>query len=261
MSDVGDVSKAITPIIENFAKLTGPLCEEVGLFFGEKVRAYRQTNLRKIVDGSVERLERAGKAVNSVPPRLLLPIIESASLEDNPTLQDMWIGLLAKASEDADDLSPSYAETLRVLTPNEAKALKVLYESLRNSPFLGPAATVHFFLMEGVCVEPDVSISPGLIVETLERLGLLRREYDLLPAVSSPFVFHKLDSEETALPGGMSYFEVSNAHRSMTTPFDDEKPQPEITYELAFTSYGTQFMRACLGPTSLDRYEGVVVEP
>jgi Abortive infection alpha len=65
---------------------------------------------------------------NAVPPHLLLPIIESASLEDNPTIQDTWSGLLASASDRTNELSPSYVEILKQLTPIDARSMKVLYE-------------------------------------------------------------------------------------------------------------------------------------
>src|SRR5258708_6997962 len=98
MGDYGEIAKAVKPLVDNLAKLTGPMSEELGLYFGDKVRAFRQRNITTIVDASIKRLEKAGKPADPVPPRLLLPILDAASLEANPTLQDMWSGLLASAS-------------------------------------------------------------------------------------------------------------------------------------------------------------------
>jgi hypothetical protein len=47
-------------------------------------------------------LRNAGLPPGAVPPRLLLPIIENSSLEDNDSLQGLWAGLLATASQQTD---------------------------------------------------------------------------------------------------------------------------------------------------------------
>jgi abortive infection alpha-like protein len=57
-----------------------------------------------------------------------LPIIEACSVEDNETLQDVWAGLLATASQDTDAISPSFVETVKQLTPDEARYLKRVQE-------------------------------------------------------------------------------------------------------------------------------------
>jgi hypothetical protein len=244
MGDVGEIASTLKPLVDNLAKLTGPMSEELGLFFGDKVRAFRQRNLVTIVDGSVKKLEDAGKPVHPVPPRLLLPIMEAASLEDNQSLQEMWSGLLASASEQADNMSPSYAETLKALTPIEARSLKVLYDYL-NQTFastLGSDEEVARTLALGVGLGIGESIAPKLVIETLERLGLIRREYDL-------------DRNPVVTPDYPRYVNMIFPTRTWNSGDDFVSPVssktealPKVIYDLAFTSYGIQFMRACQGP-------------
>jgi hypothetical protein len=124
MGDIGEIAKAVKPLVENLARLTGPMSEELGLFFGDKVRAYRHSNATTIVDATVKGLEATGKPVDPVPPRLLLPILDAASLEANPSLQEMWSGRLASASLEKDSMSPSFIETLKQLKPDEAGLLQ-----------------------------------------------------------------------------------------------------------------------------------------
>jgi hypothetical protein len=246
MGDPGEIAKTARPLVENLAKLTGPMCEELGLYFGERVRAFRERNLRTIVDRSVGQLEATGRPIGAVPPRLLLPILESASLENNPTLQEMWSGLLASASDQADKMSPSYVETLRALTPIEARSMKVLYDFFLDAPgaTLGSPEEISYTLTFGLDLKVGESIAPVLLLETLERLGLIRREYDLYrdPAAAEPLDFGKVDYGKI-VTGARTIGELVRTVRSQ-----EPEPLPTVVYHLAFTSYGIQFMRSCEGP-------------
>ena len=234
----GEVAKAISPLIDNLAKLTGPLCEEVGEYFGDKVRAYRQRNLGKIIEGSLAKLEAAAKPINPIPPRLLLPMVESASLEDNETLQDMWSGLLATASDRADDMSPAFTETLRVLTPLQAKVLDKLYVSglaqLNNNGSFGSVFDLEFFLQlhAGTRLLDIPSVLPDKptgrrVLEYLTRLGLLRLDYDLRYVPTMRAVIGLFDEP-----------------KSTTT-----ETQSLLSYDLHYTQYAIDFMEACQGPS------------
>lgn len=243
MGDIGEIAKAVEPLINNLAKLTGPMSEELGQYFGDKVRAFRHRNVSTIINGSIKRLEKAGKPINPVPPRLLLPIIDAASVEDNPTLQDMWSGLLASASDQADDMSPSYTETLKALKPIEARSIQVLYDIMIESPTptLGSESTVSTLLVTGLGLAEGESIAPILIIETLERLGLIRRKYDLQSPAAGDFLHDLLGGTGRRYPQApaASFFGDSSL-----------EPLPEVIYEWEFTSFGVQFMRACQGPVS-----------
>jgi Abortive infection alpha/Protein of unknown function (DUF2806) len=104
-------------------KLAGPAVEEVGLMIGDRVKVYRIKNLIATTQKTRRILEDAGLLPNAVPSRLLLPIMDTCSVEDNEDLQQRWAGLLASASQESDSFSPSFVETLKQLTPREAKLL------------------------------------------------------------------------------------------------------------------------------------------
>jgi hypothetical protein len=126
MTDEGDIvtSGAGEKIGDLVNKLAGPLAEEVGMMLGDKIRVYRVKNWIKTCQKTEHVLRDAGLPANAVPPRLFLPIMEAASVEDNETIQDMRAGLLATASQDTDAVSPSFVETLKQLTPAEARYLQ-----------------------------------------------------------------------------------------------------------------------------------------
>jgi Abortive infection alpha len=64
-----------------------------------------------------------------VPPKLALPIVEHASLEDNDGLQDLWAHLLVSAMDPdfQDDPTGSFVEIVKQLQPIETVILRTLY--------------------------------------------------------------------------------------------------------------------------------------
>ena len=129
MSEAGDIVKsgAVDKFADLLHTLAGPATEQIGLMLGDKAWAYRAKNLIDIVKKTERKLREAGLPVNAVPPRLLLPIVENGSVEDSETLQDMWAGLLATASQERDSVPPSFVETLKQLTPEEARQLESIF--------------------------------------------------------------------------------------------------------------------------------------
>jgi hypothetical protein len=167
MTDAGEILKsgALEKLADLVHKLAGPMSEEVGLMLGDKVRAYRYRNWTQTVQKTERLLRDAGLPANAVPPRLFLPIMEGCSVEDNETLQDMWAGLLASASQGADAVSPSFVETLKHLTPDEARDFQGIYE--------GKSRPAWRTTMPGPIYPFEVTS------ETFERLGLVRRQFHL----------------------------------------------------------------------------------
>lgn len=231
MSDTGEIIKsgAFDKLADIAHKLAGPLAEELGMLMADKVKLYRVKNWVTVVQKTEKILQDANLPPNAVPPRVFIPILEASSLEDTDTLQDLWAGLLASASEKSDSLSPSFIETLKQLTPNEAKSLEQLFHlvEISGSPSLGNP--------EDMFSRSQTALDSGtaqLTLETFERLGIIRRRYDLQKPYQSWW------RNSRPFPSGV------NVILGRT----DKEPLPELTYEFEFTEYGLQFMRACKGP-------------
>jgi hypothetical protein len=220
MNEIVEVAKsgAVDKAIDLLHKLAGPMFEEFGAMLGDKVRVHRVKNLIRTFQETERLLSEAGLQANAVPLRLLLPIIESSSVEDNESLQKLWAGLLATASQETDSVSPSFVETLRQLTPDEARHLKHVCESLRKRTKItlpGDAPVTPYAFTKAWGAPPTAS-------DTFERLGLIRRDYDV-----------KLWSR--------------NAHPSTSEEAIDSM-EPEVLYRFVFTRYAVNFLAACEGP-------------
>jgi len=231
MDGTGDILKsgALTDITDLLKKLAGPAFEELGAILGDSVRVFRVKNLLRTTERTKRILEDAGLHPKPVPSRLLLPILDTCSVEDNDDLQERWAGLLASASQETDSLSPSFIETLKQLTPNEAKHCDYIFEELSKSykrvPTDSDPIPHHAFT--------EAWGAPKGARETYERLGLIWREYEVKLERHAWRI--ALDSEDTA---GM----VSDIESAL------ENLEAGVEYQYHLTGYAFRFLKACRGP-------------
>lgn len=146
MSEIEESAKAITEtaklgttVVEATEKMGGflshilnePITEAVGIF-GDKLKFMRWKRKLRIVD-EVNRIldERGVESTRPIPPKLAIPILEQASLEENDELQDIWCRLIANSLDPNFLLEIRYAfiDIIKNLTPLDAKVLKYVYES------------------------------------------------------------------------------------------------------------------------------------
>lgn len=236
MSDASEIIKsgAVDKLADIFHKLAGPLAEEFGQLLADKARVYRTKNWVSVIKKTEKILADAKLPPNAVPPRMLLPILEASSLEDDETLQSLWAGLLATASQQTDSVSPSFVETLRQLTPDETRHLEHIYETLQklshqrklaNSPITPYAFTQQW------------GAPPGVSSDTFERLGLIRRDFNV-----------KLRSR-------------SSKRRQLSTMEEAlDLVEPEMLYQFVLTGYVISFLEACNGPRSSPSTEPKLTE-
>lgn len=144
MSEIEESAKAVTEtvklgttVVEATEKmgvflsrvLDEPITEAVGIF-GDKLKYMRWTRQLRITD-EVNRIldERRVKNTRAVPPKLAIPIIEQASLEENDELQDLWCNLIANSLDPGFkvEIRYSFIEIIKNLTTLDARILKYVY--------------------------------------------------------------------------------------------------------------------------------------
>jgi hypothetical protein len=68
--------------------------------------------------------EAAGFTPKAVPPKILFPLPEGASMEHDEVLNDMWVALLANDSWDSRSMMrPGFISLLKEMAPDEARRL------------------------------------------------------------------------------------------------------------------------------------------
>jgi len=118
----------IVPFIN---KVLGPAADELGLILGERIRMFRLQNQIKLFQEAQQMLKTAGISPQQVGLKTLLPLMEGASIEDDPSLAQKWSALLANAANPQSlvTIEPSFAEVLKQLTTNQAHILQMAYDA------------------------------------------------------------------------------------------------------------------------------------
>ena len=184
MSHLGEIvqSGPVDKAVDLLHRLAGPMFDEFGAILADKARVYRAKNLVSTVRETERILREACLPANAVPTRLLLPIMEASSVENTETLQQMWAGLLATASQQTDSVSPSFIETLKQLTPDEARHLEVICQETlkfhkKERPHDGMELVLWAFGPRSNVGPNEFEAPPGVYPDTYERLGIIRRNY------------------------------------------------------------------------------------
>lgn len=133
----GNYLSGIDPAVEKYAEqITGTARGELGSWLADHVRLRRFKSQLKIVGKAQKFAEDAGFDPGVVNLKVLVPLLEAGSLEDDADtddaerMTDRWAALLANASHAnrEDEVLPSFPEVLRQLTPVEAKLLDAIYD-------------------------------------------------------------------------------------------------------------------------------------
>jgi hypothetical protein len=93
--------------------MLGPAADELAEMWRDQVRLYRYERQLKCVEKAEKMAEEAGFTPQAVPPKILFPLLEGASFEENEDLHTMWAALLANAasSENAQKVKPGFVAT------------------------------------------------------------------------------------------------------------------------------------------------------
>lgn len=129
MKDELEIAKNSIELAKDFIKqIINPSLSELGELFADNVRYLRFKNQIKILNKAQALLSENDSGLKKIPLKILVPMLESASLEEDEALQDKWSSLLANAADsDRELLAPIvYTSILNNLTPNEAIALDYL---------------------------------------------------------------------------------------------------------------------------------------
>jgi hypothetical protein len=108
--------------------MLGPATAEIAERFRDEVRVYRFGRQLECLKKAEQMAKEAGFTPKSVPIKLLFPLLEGASLEENEDLHTMWAALLANAASPAqvEMVRPGFIAILRQMAPDEASLLKVI---------------------------------------------------------------------------------------------------------------------------------------
>lgn len=107
-----------------------------------RLRLHRGKN---VVDSATKQLHAVDRDAQKVPGRILFPILEKSSVEEESDLQAKWASLLANAADaspSATPVLPAFPTILSELGPTEVKILDWYYHNLGASSTPAPHLTI-----------------------------------------------------------------------------------------------------------------------
>jgi hypothetical protein len=162
------VGQPAVELVKDFiGKVFGPSADAVGEVIAHPIQDWHRRRVERasqmLLDAAVL-VEESGHEPQAVPPRVLWPLLQNGSLEEDTELQKYWVSLLATASLSPDDVPPAYPSILSELSPGEARTLNWLYE--KGHPNVESIGAIGFF--------GDISSYTYLLAfENLNRLRLI----------------------------------------------------------------------------------------
>src|SRR5580693_3115549 len=134
---------AVVPFTAIVKRMLGPAADELAEMWRDQVRLYRYERQLKCVEKAERMAQEAGFTPQAVPPKILFPLLEGASFEDDEDLHTMWAALLANAAspENARRVRPGFIATLNHLSVDEAALLNWVFQQrtgLQAPAFNGP---------------------------------------------------------------------------------------------------------------------------
>jgi hypothetical protein len=166
------------------------------------------------------------QATPSQPPdKIIIEILQGASLEEDEDLHTMWSALLANACslEHANTVTPGFVAILRQMAPNEARLLKWMAE----------------------CGGDARGITYQLLFSAQEALGYEARESFVLPRYKDldPRLATCLDGIEAQQLIRRNYWQ-----KTKYGGFTQVMGAEQVNHTLAITQRGTDFLKACQPP-------------
>ena len=123
--------KQLEPFKDIIGKILGYPFEEIGGIIGDPIRYLRIKILIILFKKFKKLLKNNNIEPQKIPLKILSPLLESASLEEDESLSDRWAELLLSASNPSTskNVRPAFIEILKTLTPIEAKILDDIYNN------------------------------------------------------------------------------------------------------------------------------------
>jgi hypothetical protein len=163
-----------------FNRIVGPPADELGGVLQDWTRYFRYKNLAKIADkvDAIHAQRKAAGKTTPILPKYAIPILEKAALEDDDSLQNMWAGLIANATDPNKrlNLQRVFADILGSLEPLDVRVLEFLNnQGWAQFKEVSGGITLDVLAEQLKTPQSDLKIS----LPNLHRLGLLVDEWSI----------------------------------------------------------------------------------
>lgn len=165
--DQDAIVKFFSGIVPDFIK------DGVGIL-SDQVKLWRWNNQISIIKKVQAKIEASGLAKKQIPLKVLVPIIQNSSLEQEENMQDKWANMLANAVTGNVEVSPNYAAILNELSPIEVTILDKIYQEVNKESDYQKRKALQFDATKLRSMLNVTEEKMDLIIENLYRLNLFQ---------------------------------------------------------------------------------------
>ncbi len=225
-------------------KLLGPAITETGQLIGDEIKFRRFKNQVTIFTKAKEFLEAKGIEPKKIDLKLLVPLIEYSSLEEDEKIQTTWANVIANiASYETEQLfNLKCIEILKEITPNEILFLDKLYLFFidKQTETLAKWQT-NDRLKDRTSVSPDYAIIyPSKIGRDLNFKDELVDLY-----VDRLISFGVIKYEQPELSESTNEVNVSDTFVGRSHYIEVKSYELETSERIHFTNFGLYFVKLC----------------
>ena len=199
---------AAVPFTAIVKRMLGPAADEVAQMWADNVKMWRFERQASCVRKAEAILRDAGITPHTVPPKILFPLLEGASFEEDENLHDMWAALLANAAslDNSTKVEASFIAILKQISPDEAKLLQWFMEFKRTEFSIVQSVVNEYMKTAGI----SNAISVQRCFDALESYQLIRRAYFNIDSegLIAPSFSEPLPSLPTMTDRGRAFLEA-----------------------------------------------------
>jgi hypothetical protein len=217
-------------------KVSDAIADDVAEFFQE-IGALRLRNWADTIRRASELVSAVDGKAHGISTRVLVPLLEHASIEEDEDLRERWAALLAHAAvaTDAEAVPPVFAEILSQLTPRAAAVLEVINDTIPLSEEKSYGGAVTWV----ICTRLADRLAED-IAAVAENLGDARAEYERRTTAAVDILVRQGIATVSVA------FEVKE--QGIMHGGTVRVPTPQGT-EVRITELGKAFLVACSPPT------------
>jgi hypothetical protein len=148
---------------------------EIGNIFTDKLKSKRYSTMINIVADAHQKLLKAGLSPSEPSLKVIMPLLESSSLEEDINLKNKWSSLLKNALDENKnaDSHIAYINILKELTSKEGLVLDFLFKSFDGNRF--DVYHASYLLEEELGIESDVFY---IYLDNFQRMKLVESTLD-----------------------------------------------------------------------------------
>lgn len=229
------VGPAAGEVVKNFLnRVLSPAGDAIGEVAAHPIVEWQRRRYERgasILNDAAQLVKEQQAEPTAVPGRILIPLLEKASLEEDGDLRARWVRLLASAATTPSKVLPAYVAILSELAPEEVKLLARLYRRTRRHGTRGVYYSEVTARWAGRTCDVHLETMP-VLVGNLLRLGIIRHPIQ----VSGRDIQHIVDSRDLDIEGGYD-----------RTPADDFDAEYD-NERFSLTNLGAAFVEACSYP-------------